>query len=69
MSLQIYSILCDYFMQQPDDDSILCHAFSTLEWNLMARSDNVSNCHLNHVEWKNDSLVNFLYTQKVTRRV
>ena len=69
MSLQVYSLLCDYFMQQPDDDSILCHTFLTLEWNLMARSDNVTSCHLNHIEWRNDSLVIFLPTQKVTRRV
>ena len=64
MSLQIYSLLCDYFMQQPDDDSILCNAFLTLEWNLMARSDSVTSCHLNHIEWRNDSLVIFFAHSK-----
>ena len=51
------------------DDLILCNAFSMLEWNIMARSDNVTSCHLNHIEWRNDILVIFLLTQKVTRRV
>ena len=69
MSLQIYSLLCDYIIQQPDNDSILCHAFLMLEWNLMTRSDNVTSCHLNHIEWRNGSLVIFLRTKKVIRRV
>ena len=64
MSLQVYSLICDYFVQQPDDDSILSHAFLTLEWNLMARSDNVTNCHLNHIEWRNDSLIVFFAHSK-----
>ncbi len=63
-SLQVYALLCHYFLQQPDDDSILCHVFLTLEWNLMARSDNVTSCHLNHIEWRNDSLVIFFAHSK-----
>ena len=59
MSIQIYSLLCNYFLKQPDDDSILSHTFLTLEWNLMARSDSVTNCHINHIEWRNDSLIIF----------
>ena len=47
-----------------DDDSILAHAFLTLEWNLMARSDNVTKCHLNHIEWRNDSLIIFFAHSK-----
>ena len=51
ISLPIYPLLCNYFLRMPDDDSILAYAFlRTLEWNLMARSDNVTNCHLNHIE-------------------
>ena len=64
MPLQVYALLCNYFIQQPDDDSILCHAFLTLEWNLMARSDSVTSCHLNHIEWRNDSLVIFFAHSK-----
>ena len=64
MSLQIYSLLCDYFMQQPDDDTILYNTFLILEWNLMTRSDIVTSYHLNHIEWRNDSLVIFFAHSK-----
>ena len=57
MSIQNYLLQCDYFLQQPHDDSILCHMFLTSEWNLMARSDKVTNCHVNNIEWLNESLV------------
>ena len=64
ISLQIYSLLCDYFMQQPDDDTILYNTFLILEWNLMTRSDIVTSYHLNHIEWRNDSLVIFFAHSK-----
>jgi len=64
MSMQIFILLCKYFVQQPDDDSILSHTFLTLEWNLMARSDSVTSCHVNHIEWRNDSLVIFFAHSK-----
>ncbi len=70
ISLQIYALICDYFLQQPDDDSILCHACLTLEWNLMARSDNVTSCHSDHIEWRNGSLaITFAHSKGDHRRV
>ncbi len=35
-------------------------SFLTLEWNLMAQSENVVHAHMFHITWENDSLV-FLF--------
>ena len=34
-----------------------CALFLVLKWNLMARSENVVDCHVSHIYWSNDSLV------------
>ena len=44
------------------DDYAFSHMFLTLEWNLLARSDNCLDMNVNHVQWKNDSLV-FYFTK------
>ena len=46
------------------DDSILCHTFLMLEWNLMVRGDRVTNYHINRNEWINDSLIILLTHSK-----
>ena len=40
-------------------ESIFARTFMILAWNLMSRSKNTFNVHLNHMEWKEDSLQNF----------
>ena len=37
--------------------------FLTLEWNLLARSDNCLTMNVNNVQWENDSLV-FYFSKK-----
>ena len=36
----------------------------TLEWNLMARSDNVMNSYTNHLEWRDDCLMYYIMRSK-----
>jgi len=38
---------------------IFAHCFMILEWNLMARSDNIVYTNISHMEWHDDSLVFF----------
>ena len=45
-------------------DYLFAHAFLTLEWNLMARSDNCLRMHVSHVQWYGDSLQFFFGTHK-----
>ena len=41
MTIDVYKLICEFFLGQESDESIFCHSFLTLEWNLMARADNV----------------------------
>jgi len=45
-------------------DALFAHAFITLEWNLMARSDNVKSVQVSHIEWRHDCLVVFFGKSK-----
>ena len=45
-------------------DSIFAHCFLVLEWNLMARSDNIVHSHISHMEWLEDSLVFYFMKSK-----
>ena len=39
------------------EEYIFARAFLTLEWNLMAQSENVVNAHILHIHWDADCLV------------
>ena len=43
---------------------MFAHAFLTLEWNLLARSDNCFQMNINHIEWRDDCMVFFLPSRK-----
>ncbi len=44
-------------MKEHDEEYIFARAFLTLEWNLMARSENVVHAHILHVHWEEDCIV------------
>ena len=44
-------------MKEEGEEFIFAHAFLTLEWNLMARSENVEHVHILHVSWDADCLM------------
>ena len=45
MSWKVYELMCNIFLEDDDEEYIFAHAFLTLEWNLMSRSENVVDCH------------------------
>ena len=49
---------------QTGSDYIFAHAFLTMEWNLMARSDNCLHMHMSHVQWYGNSLLFFFGKSK-----
>jgi hypothetical protein len=57
MSYEVYSMLCSILSKGDSDEHLFAHAYLTLEWNLMARSENVNSCHINHISWNADSLL------------
>jgi hypothetical protein len=49
--------MCELFFAQDSEEYIFARCFLTLEWNLMARSENVVHAHMFHITWEDDALV------------
>ena len=56
MSWKVYELICNIFLEGDDEEYIFAHAFLTLEWNLMSRSENVVDCHAENLLWTEDAL-------------
>ena len=59
MSFQCFELLCKKFFEGGKDEYNFAHLFLTLEWKLIACSDNVVNLAVNDLEWSDDSLIVF----------
>jgi len=64
MTYEVYKAMCEILFKSDDDDYLFAHTFLTMEWNLLARSDNCFTMHVKHVEFKNDSLLFFFGKSK-----
>ena len=64
MSFACYKLLCSKFFEGKKDEYLFALVFLTLEWNLIARSDNIVNLGLSDFEWSDDSLVVYLKKSK-----
>ena len=64
MPLSVYKKICNIMMGGDSDEYLFAHAFLTIEWNLMARVDNVVHLSVEHVEWCNDCLIFYFATTK-----
>ena len=65
MSFACLKLLCEKFVKGNRDEYHFAHLFLLLEWNLIARSDNVSNLHVNDFEFEGDSLLVYLKKTKM----
>jgi hypothetical protein len=52
---QDYEKLCEVLLKHEKDEFV--HCFLAIEWNLMARSQNIVDCHVKNVYFGNDCLV------------
>ena len=50
MSFEVYKILCEEVYNLKGDAHLFAHIFLIMEWNLMARSDNCVNMHVQHIQ-------------------
>jgi len=64
MSFHVYEKLCQLMMESEDDEYIFGQWFLTVEWNLMARSDNIVQSHVNHLEWRDNCLLYYMIRTK-----
>ena len=64
MNFEVYKKICEFLFEGEGDDYAFAHVFITLEWNLLAQSDNFLAKNVNHVQWENDSLVFYFYKTK-----
>ncbi len=64
MSFACYELLCRKFFEGEKDEYNFAHVFLTLEWNLIARADNIVNLSVSDLEWSDDSLIIFLKRSK-----
>jgi hypothetical protein len=64
MSFHCYKLLCRKFFEGGKDEYMFALLFLTLEWNLIARSDNIVNLAVGDLEWCDDCLIIFLKKSK-----
>jgi len=64
MSFEVYEKICEVLLKSGTVESIFTHCFLVLEWNLMARADNICFTHINHITWDDDSLVFYFMMSK-----
>ena len=64
MSFACYELLCKKFFEGEKNEYAFAHLFLTLEWNLIARSDNIVNLSLSNIEWIDDAMLTFLKRTK-----
>ena len=57
MSVDYLKLLCKMFAEGENEEYYFGWVFLLLEWNLMARSDNIVQLHMNNLVWKDDVIV------------
>ena len=57
MTFEVYNKMCEIMYKGEDDEFLFAHTFLTLEWNLMARSENCVNMNINNVQFQDDALI------------
>ena len=67
MSRDVYCLMCELMMKGVADEYLFAHCFLCLEWNLMARADNIASAMVSHIEWCGDSLVFFFAKTKTSQ--
>ena len=64
VSFYVYKTLRNIIHQGEGGEFLFENSFLTMEWNLMARSDNSVNMHIKHIQWRLDRLIFYFGTSK-----
>ena len=57
MSFRLYKALCVWMILDGSKEAVFAHIFICLTWNLICRSKNTVNIHMNHVSWGSDAMI------------
>ena len=57
MQFAVYRKICELMLKEEGPEFLFARAFLILEWNLMARAENVVHAHILHVLWEDDAIV------------
>ena len=57
LNKDVYEFICSLLLKSSDVTSTFAHFFITLQWNLIGRSESVTNSHVMHLEWIDDCIV------------
>jgi hypothetical protein len=57
MSFKLYKTLCNLMTKDSSKEAVFAHSFLTLTWNLICRSKNTVNIHMNHITWGTDAMI------------
>ena len=50
MNIEVYKMMCKKLFESGHEDAALAHLYLVLEWNLMARADNIVYTHVAHMK-------------------
>ena len=57
MTFEVYRLMCLKLFEGSNSEYLFAHCFLTLEWNLMARADNIVIITVPNIEWQDDCLL------------
>ena len=57
MIFEVYTIVCEELYDKEINNHLFAHALQTMGCNLMARSYNCVNMHVQYIQWRSDSLI------------
>jgi len=57
MEFAVYLKICELMLREEGPEYLFARVFFILEWNLMARAENVVHAHILHVIWEADAMV------------
>ena len=52
MAFAVYQKMCEILYYGEDHEYLFAHSYLTMEWNLMARSDNCVSMGISHIQWQ-----------------
>ena len=63
LSFEVYKIMCEIWFKSHYGDYLFAHTFLTMEWNLLAHSDNSFSICAQHIDFNNDSLLFLIFAK------
>jgi len=63
LSKELYEKCCKWFLEKGDEQSIFCHTFLVITWNLMCRAKNTTRILWEHMQF-DEGCLNIMFAQQ-----